>query len=90
MNTSNVQGGTELPLDQGTLYEVVQAYKQSLAMLQTRVDEALLQIQSDPSDPGALADFQAAQADYTTFKQFLSTLITNYRDVNSGIIRNIG
>ncbi len=90
MTVSNNFSNTELPNDQGTLYDVVQSYKSSLAMLQTRVDDALKAIQADPSDPGALADFQAAQADYTTFKQFLSTLITNYRDVNSGIIRNIG
>ncbi len=81
---------TELPNDQGTLYDVVQSYMAALDSLQIKVDAALAAIEANPSDPGALADFQAAQADYTTFKQFLSTLISSYRDVNSGIIRNMG
>ena len=81
---------TELPNDQGTLYDVIQSYTAELSKLQQNVDQALAEIQANPSDPGALSRFQAAQADFTTFKQFLSTLIKNYQDMNSGIIRNIG
>lgn len=82
--------GSELPSSVGTLYDVVQMYKVDLAQLQTNVQTALDAVKASPSDPGALADFQAAQADYTTFKQFVSTLVKSYQDVNSGILRNIG
>lgn len=81
---------SELPNDVGTFSEMVTYYTQALASLQTEVDKALADVQANPSDPGALAKFQAAQGDYTTFKNFLSTLIKTYRDLDAGIIRNIG
>ncbi len=81
---------SELPEGQGTLYDVVQIYKVDLAELQTNVDNALAAVKANPSDPGALADFQAAQADYTTFKQFLSAIIKSYQDLDATIVRNIG
>lgn len=90
MNTITPSLETELPQDSSTLLEMVQYYTTALASLQTAVDQALADIQANPSDPGALARFQAAQGDYTSFKTFLSTLIKSYRDLDQGIIRNIG
>ncbi len=81
---------SELPEGQGTLYEVVQIYKADLEELQANVEAALEAVKTNPSDPGALADFQAAQADYTTFKEFLSAVIKSYSDLDSTIVRNIG
>lgn len=81
---------SELPNHSGTLYEMVQYYTTQLASLQLNVDAALAAIEAAPSDPGALARFQAAQGDYTSFKNFLSTLIKTYRDLDLTIIRNIG
>ncbi len=81
---------SELPDQKGTLYDVVQQYKLDLVQLQNNVDAALAAVKANPSDPGALADFQAAQGDYTTFKSFLSALIKSYQDIDASIIRNIG
>lgn len=90
MNTIIPSLETELPNNSSTLLEMVEYYTTSLASLQTAVDQALADIEASPSDPGALARFQAAQGDYTTFKTFLSTLIKSYRDLDANIVRNIG
>ncbi|MGL4191046.1 MAG: type III secretion system needle filament subunit SctF [Vibrio sp.] len=81
---------SELPGDHGTLHDVVLGYDQELVNLQEALDKALADISANPSDPGALARFQAAQADYTTFKQFVSNLVKSYRDLDQSIVRNIG
>lgn len=90
MNTIIPSLETELPHNSSTLLEMVEYYTTALASLQTAVDQALADIEANPSDPGALARFQAAQGDYTTFKTFLSTLIKSYRDLDANIVRNIG
>lgn len=83
-------GFTELPNDVGTLVEMVAVYEQSLAGLQNVLDQALIDVETNPSDPGALARYQAAMADYTTFKQWVSTLIKSYFGINSSTLRNVG
>lgn len=80
---------TELPNNAGTLYEVVQDFTVALATLQKNLDDALAAVEANPSDPGALAKFQAASGDYTTYKSFLTNMIKMFRDIDAAIIRNI-
>lgn len=80
---------SELPNGAGTLLEVVEYYNVALASLQKNLNAALADVEANPSDPGALARFQAASGDYSTFKSFLTQMMKNYKDINASITRNI-
>lgn len=80
---------TELPNNVGTMVEVVEYYSAALSSLQTALDQALADVEANPSDPGALAEFQAASSDFTTFKTFVSTVVKSFTAVNTTILRNV-
>ena len=86
--TSPSSYDSELPGNAGTLTDVVEHYKVALAALQSEYENALQNVQDNPSDPGALATYQAASADYNVFKNFVSGLVKTLRDLDLTIVRN--
>lgn len=64
-----------------------QGFEDGAAGLKTALDEALLALHGDASDPGLLAAYQAAFSSYTVFRNAATNTIKGFKEIDSAIIQ---
>lgn len=71
-----------------SLERISSGFDSGVQDLNSRVQATLATAQANPSDPKALADFQSAIGDLTTFRAAQSSTIKTFKDMATEIIRN--
>jgi type III secretion protein F len=74
--------------DNKSLLDISQGMEGAASELQDELDKAFDEVQASPSDPGALAEYQAALSDYTLFRNTQSNTVKSLKDIASSIISN--
>lgn len=72
----------------GFLTEKSNSFDENVANLNSRVEEALIELQKDPSNPLYLSTYQQALSEYTLYRNAQSNITKTYKDVSSAIIAN--
>ncbi|EPC0820126.1 type III secretion system needle filament subunit SctF [Escherichia albertii] len=65
-----------------------EGFQEGTADMQQALDDALLALQQDPSNPGYLAAYQTALSEYTLFRNAQSNVTKSFRDIDQAIISN--
>lgn len=54
----------------------------------TQLNKAEQELQSDPSNPAVLANYQAKLQEYTLFRNAQTSTVKAYKDISAAIIQN--
>lgn len=63
-------------------------FNTNVAKLKENLDVAFTEIKKNASDPTALANYQAALAEYTLYRNAQSNAVKAYKDIDMAIVRN--
>lgn len=63
------------------------AFETGAAGLKTALDEALVALQRNASDPGLLAAYQAAFSSYNVFRNAATNTVKGFKEIDSAIIQ---
>lgn len=86
---------TIVPVTQQNGYPIVSLdtlsaqFDLGVANLNARVQAALANVQANPSDPKALADYQSVLGEYTTYRGVQSSSVKAFKDIDMQIIQNM-
>lgn len=72
----------------GSLTNLSQGFDAGVTNLNSQLQAAIQNAQSNPSDPKALADLQAAEQDYTNYLEAQSGILKAIKTCDSAIIQN--
>jgi type III secretion protein F len=63
------------------------AFETGATGLKAKLDEALVELAADASDPGLLAAYQAAFSSYNIFRNAATNTVKGFKDIDSAIIQ---
>lgn len=70
------------------LDDVSDAFETGAATMMTELTAAQAALEADPSDPSALANYQAKLQEYTLFRNAQTSTVKAYKDIGAAIIQN--
>ena len=80
------------PVDVGSdgrfIEQMSNNFDSGVVSLQQDLTEALSALQSNPSDPKLLAQYQSALSSYTLYRNAQSNVVKAFRDIDQSIIAN--
>ncbi|MCP1117402.1 type III secretion system needle filament subunit SctF [Robbsia andropogonis] len=77
-------GGLDPNLDM-YIVDIAKGFNAGVGSLSSDLDAALATLQSDPSSPAALANYQAILSEYTMFRNAQSSAVKAMKDIDSDI-----
>jgi len=80
--------GDDIPAGSRTIGAISDVFEDQAKKMKGELDDALAKIQSDGSDPKALADYQAKLSEYTLFRNAQSNTTKAIKDIDSATISN--
>lgn len=72
----------------GSLSKLSDGFDAGVTNLNSQLQAAIAAAQANPSDPKALADLQAAEQDYTNYREAQSGMVKAMKTADSAIIQN--
>lgn len=72
----------------GYLDGISQKFDTGVAGLQGEVDDALLKLSQEPSDPQRLATYQSKLSEYNLYRNAQSNTVKVFKDIDAAIIQN--
>lgn len=72
----------------GSLSKLSDGFDAGVTNLNSQLQAAIAAVQANPSDPKALADLQAAEQDYTNYREAQSGMVKAMKTADSAIIQN--
>lgn len=72
----------------GYLDRISQKFDTGVEDLQGQVDDALLKLSQEPSDPQRLATYQSKLSEYNLYRNAQSNTVKVFKDIDAAIIQN--
>nr|QBJ27753.1 pathogenicity island 1 effector protein [Plesiomonas shigelloides] len=72
----------------GYLDGISQKFDTGVEDLQGQVDDALLKLSQEPSDPQRLATYQSKLSEYNLYRNAQSNTVKVFKDIDAAIIQN--
>jgi type III secretion protein F len=79
--------GTPITFPDDFLGRQAQAFEDGAVKLQAALDEALVKLRDNPSDPSFLAAYQTAFSSYTVFRNAQTNTTKGFKDIDMAIIQ---